>query len=73
MPFGAYTGKVLRRYVQHFRPYLVAKGEEALFLNQFGERLAIEAIKLPFERLRERSDMIVCTPTCYGIQRRRVC
>ncbi len=44
VPFGASTAKVLRRYVQHFRPYL-ANGTDALFVNQFGSRLGVEGIK----------------------------
>ena len=54
VPFGGFTGKVLRRYSQHFRPY-IANGTTALFVNQFGERLRVEGIKSMVQRLAERS------------------
>lgn len=54
VPFGAFTGKLLRRYVQHFRPH-IANGTDALFVNQYGERLGVEGIKSMFQRLAERS------------------
>jgi site-specific recombinase XerD len=54
VPFGAFTGKVLRRYAQHFRPH-IASGTGTLFVNQYGERLGVEGIKSMFQRLAERS------------------
>ena len=54
VPFGAFTGKLLRRYVQHFRPH-IANGGTALFVNQFGEKLGVEGVKSMFQRLAERS------------------
>jgi site-specific recombinase XerD len=54
VPFGAFTGKVLSRYVQHFRPH-VTNGTSALFVNQFGEPLGVEAVKSMFQRLAERT------------------
>jgi site-specific recombinase XerD len=56
VPFGAFTGKVLSRYVQHFRPH-IANGTAALFVNQFGEPLGVEAIKSMFQRLAERTGL----------------
>lgn len=55
VPFGATTGKILRRYVHHFRPYLANEAETALFINQFGQRLRVEGIKSLFQRLAEES------------------
>lgn len=54
VPFGAFTGKVLRRYTQHFRPW-IANGTDALFVNQYGEQLSMEGIKSMVQRLAERS------------------
>jgi site-specific recombinase XerD len=54
VPFGNFTGKVLRRYAQHYRPH-IANGTTAFFVNQFGDRLRMEAIKSMFQRLSERS------------------
>jgi site-specific recombinase XerD len=53
VPFGSATGRTLRRYVQHFRPYLANQDEPALFVNQFGSRLTSEGIKSFFQRLAE--------------------
>ncbi len=54
VPFGAFTSKVLRRYAQHFRPY-IANGTAALFVSQLGDRLGAEGIKSMIQRLAERS------------------
>ena len=54
VPFGASTGKALRRYTQHFRPH-IANGTEALFVTPFGGRLSTEAIKSMIQRLAERT------------------
>jgi site-specific recombinase XerD len=54
VPFGAFTAKVLRRYLQHFRPH-IANGTSALFVNQFGGRLGVEGIKSMIQRLRDES------------------
>jgi integrase/recombinase XerC/integrase/recombinase XerD len=54
VPFGASTGKALRRYIQHFRHHF-ASGTDALFINQYGGRLKPEAIKSMVQRLRDRT------------------
>lgn len=54
VPFGATTAKVLRRYLQHFRPH-IAGTTNALFINQYGGRLKPEAIKSMVQRLRDRT------------------
>ncbi len=51
VPFGAATGRTLRRYVQHFRLYLARENERALFVTQFGSRLGPESIKSMIDRL----------------------
>lgn len=51
VPFGAATGRTLRRYVQHFRPYLAQENEPALFVTPFGSRLLADSIKSMMVRL----------------------
>ena len=51
VPFGAATGRTLRRYVQHFRVHLARENERALFVSQFGGRLVLEGIKSMVDRL----------------------
>ncbi|MEX2390117.1 MAG: tyrosine-type recombinase/integrase [Dehalococcoidia bacterium] len=51
VPFGAATGRTLRRYVQHFRLYLARESEPALFVSQYGGRLVLEGIKSMIDRL----------------------
>ncbi len=54
VPFGAFTRKILARYIQHYRPFITNRSD-ALFLNQYGDRLGVEGLKSMFQRLAERS------------------
>lgn len=51
VPFGTATGRTLRRYVEHFRPYLARETEPSLFVTQFGGRLIPSSIKSMIDRL----------------------
>lgn len=54
VPFGSFTRTVLRRWVQHYRPYF-ADGTPELFPSPYGGRLSAEGIKSMVQRLAERS------------------